>query len=233
MLGLIGALAEETELLRDSLEDRELFEKAGLQIYRGTLRGVSAVVTCAGVGKVNAAMCAQILISEMGADTLINTGVAGGVAPGVRQGDVIVSTDAMYHDFDTTALGFSLGEIAHMERSLFPADARLQELAMAACRRLLPPGRYRQGRVVSGDQFIQSREKQEWLYRTFGAACTEMEGAAIAHVAYLNQVPFLILRSISDGADDGSAGDYQSFKETAIRTGVDILLDLLANGVGS
>ena len=132
MLGLIGALAEETELLRDSLENRELFQKAGLQIYRGSLRGVPAVVTCAGVGKVNAAMCAQILISEMGVDTLINTGVAGGVAPGVRQGDVIVSTDAMYHDFDATALGFPLGEIAHMERSIFPADERLQELAMAA-----------------------------------------------------------------------------------------------------
>ena len=233
MLGLIGAMPEETALLREELEHRELVRRAGLEIHRGLLRGVPAAVTCAGVGKVNAAMCAQILISDVGADTLINTGVAGGVAPGVRQGDVIVSSDAMYHDFDATALGFPLGEIAYMDQSRFPADPRLQELALDACRRLLPPGRFRRGRIVSGDQFIQSREKQQWLYRTFGAACTEMEGAAIAQVAYLNRVPFLILRSISDGADDGSALDFEAFKETAIRAGVEILLDLLAKGVGT
>ncbi len=233
MLGIIGAMPAETAQLVEEMEEREERERAGLHIFRGRLWGVPAAVTCAGVGKVNAAMCAQILISEMEADTLINTGVAGGVAPGVRQGDVVVSTDALYHDFDSTALGYPLGQIAYMERSIFPADERLQDLALDACRRLLPEGRYHRGRIVSGDQFIQSREKQQWLYRTFGAACTEMEGAAIAHVACLNQVPFLILRAISDGADDSSAGDYQAFKETAIRIGVSILKDLLANGAAS
>ena len=233
MLGLIGAMPDETAQLAEALEERKLTERAGLRIYRGILKGVPAVVTCAGVGKVNAALCAQILISEFQVDTLINTGVAGGVAPEVRQGDVVISTDAMYHDFDSTPLGMQLGEIAYMERSVFPADERLRDLALDACRRLLPEGRYHQGRIVTGDQFINSREKQQWLYQTFGAACTEMEGAAIAHVAYLNQVPFLILRSISDGADDSSAGDYQSFKSQAIQIGVDILMDLLANGVGT
>ena len=180
MLGLIGAMPEETAQLAETLEERKLTERAGLRIYRGILKGVPAVVTCAGVGKVNAALCAQILISEFQVDTLINTGVAGGVAPEVRQGDVVISTDAMYHDFDSTPLGMQLTLRAYMERSVFPADERLRDLALDACRRLLPEGRYHQGRIVTGDQFINSREKQQWLYQTFGAACTEMEGAAIA-----------------------------------------------------
>ncbi|WP_434310564.1 5'-methylthioadenosine/adenosylhomocysteine nucleosidase [Hominifimenecus sp. rT4P-3] len=232
MIGIIGAMPEEVELLYDAMEDKKGFSRAGLNIYQGMLKGVPAAVTCAGVGKVNAAMCAQILISEYKIAALINTGVAGGVAPDVHMGDIVISTDAMYHDFDTTALGTPLGQVTYMETSIFPADARLRALAADVCRRLLPEGACHEGRIVSGDQFIQGKEKQRWLYETFHASCTEMEGAAIAHVAYCNQVPFLIIRSISDGADDDSSVDFETFKGKAIRIGTDILLELFANGVG-
>lgn len=141
MLGIIGAMPEEVELLHEAMEDKKKFRRAGLGIYKGVIKGIPVVVTCAGVGKVNAAMCAQILISEFGVTTLINTGVAGGVAPGVHVGDVVISTDAMYHDFDTTALGTPLGQIAYMENSVFPADPKLREMAVRACRgcsRIMP-----------------------------------------------------------------------------------------------
>lgn len=232
MLGIIGAMPEEVELLHEAMEDKKEFRRAGLGIYKGVIKGIPVVVTCAGVGKVNAAMCAQILISEYGVTTLINTGVAGGVAPGVHVGDVVISTDAMYHDFDTTALGTPLGQIAYMENSIFPADPKLREMAVRACRGLLPDHSCHEGRVVSGDQFIQGKEKQTWIYETFDACCTEMEGAAIAHVAYCNQVPFLILRTISDGANEDSPMDFETFKGIAIRAGTDILMNLFSNGVG-
>lgn len=232
MLGIIGAMPEEVELLQQAMEDKQEFHRAGLNLYKGTIQGVPAVVTCAGIGKVNAAMCAQILISEYKVSTLINTGVAGGVAPEVHVGDVVISTDAMYHDFDTTALGTPPGQIAGMETSVFPADPKLQTLAADACRGLLPEESCHKGRIVSGDQFIRGQEKRRWIYDTFHACCTEMEGAAIAHVAACNQVPFLIVRTISDGACEEASMDFETFKGIAIRTGTNILMKLFANGVG-
>jgi len=231
MLGIIGAIPEEVQALKEKMEISAVCRKAGIEFCQGSLCGVTVTVACAGVGKVNAAICAQILISEFQVEMLINNGVAGGLAPGIHVRDVVISTDAMYHDYDTTALGFPLGHVAYMETSVFPADTVLRQLAAEACRRVLKDSAYHEGRIVSGDQFITGKERQKWLYETFRASCTEMEGAAIAHTAFLNGVPFLILRTISDGADDTSPMDYREFKPLAIETGTALLFDLLEHGI--
>lgn len=229
MIGIIGAMPEEVEALKTQMEQTEMSTCAGLTFVRGTLRGQDAVVVCSGVGKVNAAMVSQILISKYHADELINTGVAGGLLLHMHKGDIVLSKEARYHDYDVSPLGIAPGEMMGMPTSVFPADSRLLALAQDSCRRLIPEGRWHVGRIVSGDQFITGNENQRRLREEFGGACAEMEGAAIAQVAYLNQVPFLIVRAISDGADDDSPMDFATFKAKAIEIGTELVLDILEN----
>ncbi|MCD8053624.1 MAG: 5'-methylthioadenosine/adenosylhomocysteine nucleosidase [Lachnospiraceae bacterium] len=229
MIGIIGAMEEEVTALREEMEDIREEKRAGLTFCLRRLKGQEAAVVCGGVGKVNAAICAQILISEFGVRALLNTGVAGGLLPTLHIGDIVLSTEARYHDYDVTPLGFAPGEMMGMDVSVFPADEGLLALAQESCGRLFPEKMCHTGRVVSGDQFITGRENQERLRTVWGGACAEMEGASIAHTAYLNGVPWLIVRAISDGADDDSPMDFQEFKDMAIQNGCRLILDMLAH----
>ena len=215
-LGIIGAMRVEVETLVEKLENPVSRTVAWSTYYEGRLEGLDVVVVQCGVGKVNAAMCVQTLCNLFGVTHIVNTGVAGSLKAELDIGDLVVSRDAMYHDFDCNAVGYPTGRVPGMDVTAFPADEKLMTLAYAAAE-TVNPGHTKLGRVASGDQFICRKEQKERIIADTGAACTEMEGAAIAHAAYRNSVPFVILRAISDKADDSAEMDYPTFEAIAAR----------------
>lgn len=209
-LGVMGAMQEEVLEILQHMEDISSSEKAGITFYEGTLYGVPVTVCKSGVGKVNAAMCTQILTDQFRVTDLVFTGVAGAIHPQLGIGDLVISDDAQHHDLDATALGFERGEIPFAGRSVFTADERLIKLAFEVSE-VLFPGRVFRGRVLSGDQFIADRDAVRQLRSAFGGWCTEMEGAAMAQVCDANGVPFVIIRSMSDKADGSAHVNFQEF----------------------
>ncbi len=214
MLGIIGAMQEEVELLLGGLEGTGKTEYPGVTLHTGQLDGLDVLITVGGIGKVNAAMTSTYLLMA-GATQVVFTGVAGGVHPELRVGDIVVSSDCVQHDVDVTALGYRLGEIPG-ETLSWPADERLQALALEAAHEIQGVN-VTGGRVVSGDMFVASPEKVVWLWQHFGAACAEMEGAAVAQVCSRHGVPFVIVRSVSDTADGGAKVDYKEFMPVVAR----------------
>ena len=167
------------------------------------------------MGKVNAGICAHTLIREFGCTKIINTGVAGSLDARIDIGDIVVSTDAVQHDFTVEAIGFQKGEIPYTGRYSFPADECLRKLAVDSVRQCAPNIHVYEGRVCSGDQFISSKEQKETILKNFGGLCCEMEGGAIAHACYLNSVPFVVIRAISDNPEKGSVEDFGKFEAEA------------------
>ncbi len=210
-LGIIGAMELEVETLVASLENKNEKTLSGSTFYEGRLEGLDVVVVQCGVGKVNAAICAQILISCYGVTHLVNTGIAGSLCADLDVGDLLVSTDAMYHDFDCVNFGYEYGKVPGMDTVTFPADPALQDLAFAAAE-AVNPGHTKKGRVASGDQFVAEKELKNRIIERTQGLCTEMEGAAIAQTAYRSHIPFVILRAISDKADDTVEMDYPTFE---------------------
>lgn len=224
MLGIIGAMDVEVAEVKEAMQDVEVKTMAGMDFYKGTLRGKEAVVVRSGIGKVNAAVCTQILVDHYGVDAVINTGIAGSLRNEIEIGDVVLSTDTAQHDMDATGFGYPVGQIPQMEEFSFPADEALRNLALKCCKEVNPDIGVFTGRIVSGDQFISDRVKKDWIAKNFGGCCTEMEGAAIAQAAYLNHVPFLIIRAISDKADNSATMDYSEFEVKAVRHSVNLIL---------
>lgn len=227
MLGIIGAMAEEVEQLKKEMAQPEIISVAGMDFYKGTIQGKEAVVVRSGVGKVNAAVCVQILVDRFGVEGIVNTGIAGSLKAEIDIGDLVLATDAVQHDVDATQFSYPLGQIPQMGVLAFEADRKLREIAAECCLKVNSDIRVHEGRVLTGDQFGSSKEKKTWLTKTFGGACTEMEGAAIAQAAYLNQVPFLIVRAISDKADDSAQMDYEEFERLAIVHSVNLTRALI------
>lgn len=226
MLGIIGAMDTEVAKLKEVMEDVNITKAASMEFYEGKLNGARAVVVKAGVGKVNAACCTQALIDHFPVSCVINTGIAGSLKAEIDIGDVVLATDAVEHDMDVAALGYAPGKIPDMDVESFEADEKLRKIAKESCEKVNPDISVYEGRVVTGDQFISSKEKKAWLTETFGGCCAEMEGAAIAHAAYLNQVPFLIVRAISDKADDSAQMDYPTFEAKAIEHSVRLIVEM-------
>ena len=202
MIGIIGAMEEEVKALADMMSGVETATVAGMVFKKGQFKGKDVVVVRSGIGKVNAAVCTQILADRYNVDCVINTGVAGSLKNEINIGDIVISSDAIQHDMDATGFGYKMGVIPRMPVSVFAADRKLIDAARAACSEAVPEIGVFEGRVVSGDQFITDKDTKKRLVETFAAYCTEMEGAAIAQAAYLNSIPFLIIRAISDKADD-------------------------------
>ncbi|ULH15716.1 5'-methylthioadenosine/adenosylhomocysteine nucleosidase [Deinococcus sp. KNUC1210] len=214
MIGIIGAMQEEVELLLADLQDAQNLPWAGGALHRGTLDGQDVLITVGGIGKVNAAMTTTHLLAA-GAGRVIFTGVAGGVHPELKVGDIVVSSDCVQHDVDVTALGYKLGEVPG-ETLSWVADETLSALALEAAHEVEGVN-VTGGRVVSGDVFVASAEKVAWLWQHFGAACAEMEGAAVAQVCSKHGVPFVVIRSVSDTADGGANVDYREFMPLVAR----------------
>ena len=214
-LGIIGAMEVEVKTLRSSMKEAKITEKAGMVFCEGFLEGVPAVVARCGVGKVQAALCAQILCVCFGVSHIVNTGIAGALGESLEIGDLVVSLDAMYHDFDCGPVGYPLGQVPGMPLT-FAADETLIGYAFAAGEKVFP-GHVKTGRIASGDQFVSGQEMKKKIVETTKGLCTEMEGTAIAQAAYINKVPFVILRVISDKADDSAQVDYPVFEAEAAK----------------
>lgn len=225
--GIIGAMELEVEQLKSKITVSNIVMKAGMEFYEGTLNGASVVVVRSGIGKVNAALCVQILVDLFEITHIINTGVAGSLNAALDIGDILISKDAIHHDMDTTIFGYQLGEVPQMGTREFKADERLMSLAKNSCEKVNEGIHAIVGRVVSGDQFISSKEVKERLIANFHGDCAEMEGASIAHGAYLNKVPFVIIRAISDKADDSAEMDYPSFERAAAAHSAKLVEDMV------
>ena len=226
-IGIIGAMEEEVALLKDAMAVKETVEYASMTFCKGILCGKCVVVVKSGIGKVNASVCAQILIDKFHVEILINTGIAGSLDASIDIGDMVISTDLVEHDMDTSIFGDPVGQIPRMDTFSFPADPVLIEKAVTANAEANPDIKTFTGRIVSGDQFVSSPEVKEWLVSNFQAKCTEMEGAAIAHTAYLNKVSCVIIRAISDKADNSASMDYPTFERKAIEHSVRLVQSLL------
>ena len=215
-LGIIGAMTVEVDTLKELMRDKKVSCRAGMEFCEGTLEGCAAVVVQCGVGKVNAALCVQILCDCYGVTHVVNTGVAGSLCAELDIGDFVISRDAMYHDFTCSTLGYPIGQVPGLDVRSFPADEKLVHLAHEAAE-TVHPGHARIGRVASGDQFIADKGMKAKIVEDTKALCTEMEGTAIAHAAWRNKVPFVVIRAISDKADDSSFMEYPVFEAIAAR----------------
>jgi adenosylhomocysteine nucleosidase len=222
-IGIIGAMDEEIQHILDSMENYEAKTKAGITFYIGEFNGYDIVLCKSGVGKVNASVCTQVLIDEFEASNIIFTGVAGAVNPDLKIGDIVISTDCVQHDMDVTALGFKLGEIPYTEVSIFKADPSLVELAVSASKQIVQDKKIVSGRILSGDQFIASRDKVKFLHDELQGFCTEMEGAAVGQVCSMNEIPFVIIRSMSDQADGSADVNFLEFTKLASKNSYEIV----------
>lgn len=228
MIGIIGAMDEEVQQIVAEMDIRKVEEKASMTFKMGILEDKEVVIVRSGIGKVNAAVCAQILVDDFYADCIINTGIAGSLKADIDIADIVISDDVLHHDMDASGFGYPLGQIPRMDTLSFKADDRLIELAKESCRVAVPEIGVHVGRIVSGDQFISDKTVKAKIVENFSGYCTEMEGAAIAQTAYLNKIPFLILRAISDKADDSATMDYPAFEAQAIRHSVLLIKELVA-----
>ena len=227
MIGIIGAMEEELAALKEDMDIQETVEQASMVFCKGKLCGKDVVVVRSGIGKVNAGICAQILVDRFRADMLINTGIAGSLDARIDIGDMVISTDALHHDMDATIFGDAIGQIPRMDTLAFPADEELVQKAAKANEKANPDIRTFTGRVASGDQFISSGEAKEKIVENFHPLCVEMEGAGIAQAAYLNKVSYVIIRAISDKADNSATLDYPTFERQAIAHSVRLMKELL------
>lgn len=215
-IGIIGAMEEEVLSIKSQMDIISVKNIIGLDFYMGKMSGNNAVLVRSGIGKVNAAICAQVLIDLYAVDYIINVGVAGSVSKELEIGDIVISKDAVYHDFDTSVFGDPIGTIPRMNESYFPADEELIKIAHDAAAETAVENSVVLGRIASGDQFVSSSEVKSNIWSNFKAFCVEMEGTAVAHTCYLNKIPFVIIRSISDKAEEGTTNNYeQFFKDSA------------------
>ena len=211
-IGIIGAMEVEVAILKEKMEDVRIIKKASMDFYEGILAGKKVVVVRSGIGKVNAGICAQILADVFSVDAIINTGIAGSLNKNINIGDIVLSTDVVQHDMDATGFGYRKGQIPQMPVFFFNADDNLRRLAAE----------------VSGDQFVCDQDVKNRIVSEFSAYATEMEGAAIGQAAYLNEIPFLVVRAISDKADGSAQMDYSEFEKAAVDHSVRLTLNMLA-----
>ncbi|MCI9273391.1 MAG: 5'-methylthioadenosine/adenosylhomocysteine nucleosidase [Clostridiales bacterium] len=226
MIGIIGAMEVEVEGLKEKLRDLSIDRVGMLEFSTGTLCGVECVIARCGVGKVNAAMCAQTMILRYAPSVVLNTGVAGGMGKGIAIGDLVVAENVVQHDMDTSAVGDPKGFLSGIDQVFIPCWKPLvtliQETAQSG---EFPPCHL--GTVATGDQFINNRETLKRLREEFGAAACEMEGGSIGQVCVSNRVPFAVIRAISDNADDDSHMDYQEFVGPAAQTSIRLVESLV------
>lgn len=225
-IGIIGAMKEEVEILKNDMNIKEEITQASMTFYSGELIGKNIVVVTCGIGKVNAAVCTQILIDRFEVDKIINVGIAGGLKADIYPGDIVIGENLVQHDVDVRFFGDALGQIPRMDTFDFKCDDELVNIAKLAISNVMGSNHFF-GRIVSGDQFIHEADKLRELNTNFNAFACEMEGASIGQVCYLNKTPFVVIRSISDNAINGSHMDYETFSNLAIKNSVAILKDML------
>ena len=228
-IGIIGAMEQEVSRIKEMMKEVKITTKASMDFYEGILAGKKVVVVRSGIGKVNAGICAQILADVFSVDAIINTGIAGSLNKNINIGDIVLSTDVVQHDMDATGFGYRKGQIPQMPVFFFNADDNLRRLAAEVCKEVNPDIQVFEGRIASGDQFVCDQDVKNRIVSEFSAYATEMEGAAIGQAAYLNEIPFLVVRAISDKADGSAQMDYSEFEKAAVDHSVRLTLNMLAH----
>ncbi|MCD7807472.1 MAG: 5'-methylthioadenosine/adenosylhomocysteine nucleosidase [Lachnospiraceae bacterium] len=226
-IGIIGAMELEVAALKEQMNCTRRLTRAGMDFWEGTLNGAEVVIVQSGIGKVLAGICVQILADQFHVTHIINTGVAGSLNAALDIGDIVVSQDAVYHDFDVTKLGYQPGQVPGRDTVSFPADPALIAAAAESCKRVNPDIHCIVGRIASGDQFISDQETKNRIISMFAGFCAEMEGCAIAQAATVNKIPFVIIRAISDKADDSAQMDYPAFEKAAAHHSALLVADLV------
>ncbi len=225
MIGIIGAMDVEVENIKALLENKTTETVSGIDFVSGTLYGKQIVIAKCGIGKVFAAVCAQTMIIKYAPDVIINTGVAGSLTPKLSVCDVAVSKSVVQHDMDTSPIGDPVGLLSGINIVEIPADERLASIAQEVIRNFNL--NTETGIIASGDQFIASVSQKDGILKNFDAIACEMEGASIGHVAYINKVPFVVLRAISDTADNSSHMDYPTFLKKASENSTKVTLEFI------
>lgn len=225
VIGIIGAMDEEVELLLKKIKLKRKENKASMEFNFGELYEKDLVIVRCGIGKVNAAVCSQILIDDFNVDAVINVGIAGGIGKDIFPGDIVIAENLVQYDMDTSAFGDKIGQIPRLDTYDFKCDSNLIELAKKACESF--EKNFFTGRIATGDQFVADIEKIKWLNEDFGAVACEMEGGSIAQVCYLNKVPFVVIRSISDNANNGAHMDFEKFTSIAVKNSTYILENMI------
>lgn len=226
-IGIVGAMETEVELLKGALQNLEIVSLGGLEYYVGTLHHHDVVVVRCGMGKVNAALCAQALVLQFDVGFILNTGVAGSIDDRLHVGDMVVPTKFVHADMDATAMGYQLGQVPQMDVFMFPADEELAAKLLESARVVSPDVQIIHGVAATSDKFIASVEDKQFLRDTYQAACCEMEGVALAHAAYLSGVPFAALRCVSDSADGEGFENYDKFEAEMSRRCASVVHQIL------
>ena len=226
-IGIIGAMEVEVESLKSAMIVKRTISKASMDFFEGTIGDTEVVVVRSGICKVNAGICVQILVDTFGVTHILNTGVAGSLDAKINIGDIVLSTDAAYHDVDATVFGYKKGEIPQMGVLSFPADKELIDKAKAAIKTAAPDIGVFEGRVCSGDQFISDKAVKEAIIANLGGMCCEMEGAGIAQACFLNKIPFVIIRAISDKADGSDVMDSPEFEKKAAKDCAALVMEMM------
>ena len=219
MIGIIGAMDIEIEKINACLVNKKEETISGVTYTRGTLGKTEVVTAICGVGKVFAAICTQTMILRYKPDAIINSGIAGTLSDKIGVLGTVVATALVQHDMDTSPLGDPRGLISGINVIQFPAD---ETLAEKICANIETP--YIRGVIASGDCFVADIKKKEDIRDTFNASACEMEGASVAHVCYMNNVPFCVVRTISDGADGGGELSYEEFRVKAADLSSEIMI---------
>ena len=226
-IGIIGAMQEEIAPLQQKAVITQTQSFLGLTFYQGTLYNKEIILVVSGIGKVNAALCTQVLIDRFDVDCIINVGVAGAVYSKLSIGDIVISENDVQHDMDTSAFGDPIGIIPRMKESYFKADKNLIALAKDCGEALSTKTNIFVGTIASGDQFISTVSGKQKIWNTVKGYCAEMEGAAIAHACYLNDIPFVIIRCISDDAEEKAHISYEEFVKIAAKNSGELLEKML------
>lgn len=228
MTGIICALKVEVEDIIKMMENVKVEEKAGMRFYSGKIFGKEVAAVECGVGKVNAAMCAQVMIDLYSPNEIINSGIAGALSEDTEIGDVVICTDVVQHDMDTTELGEPRGQLQFNDCVLIEIEANegIVKRLESACSAVIGT-KYKKGRVATGDRLVLNRDKRKKINEIFSAVACEMEGGAIAQVCFRNKVPFGIIRAISDSMRENEGVDYFKFRDMAASRSVQIICEYL------
>jgi len=228
MIGIIGAMQSEVEALFDKMTSKEKININNLVFYKGQLFNKEVVIVKCGIGKVNAALCTQLLILKFAVSKIINTGIAGATGKGLKIYDFVLSDAAVYHDVDVQFFGYKAGQIPGMPES-FTADKTLAASVEATFSKTTLAREHKliRGLIASGDQFIAGGEKKDFIISNFNPQCVEMEGCAIAHTCFANNIPFVIIRCMSDTADESVKETYS--EETASKLSSSFLCEVIKN----
>lgn len=226
MIGIIGAMDIEVEKIKGFLTEIKEEKISGVNFVSGKFGVKDVVVAKCGVGKVFAGLCAEAMILKYSPELIINVGVAGCLDPSLKIGDIVIADSVCQHDMDTSPLGDPVGMLSDINIIKIPADKKAYELFEVCAKELQLP--YSVGTIASGDQFVSSGDKKKFIVDTFGAKSCEMEGGAIGHVCYVNNVPFAVLRAMSDGADDGAKMDFPTFAKMAAENSTQVIKTFLS-----